>query len=298
MGSIPPLVSNTNSYTWELHLHFRISVLLYFTQPTSLVLTMARKITKEEGCFDVTFERKFYQRDRSVIKRSLRTKEYGEGADGPHIPRLSMMRLQNEAATLEFIRKHTNIPVPLVFCHFEDDGAYYLITEHIPGTPMCDLKEEQKILVYPELERTQAALKRIQSNRLGGPSGLVVPPYRVLRRSERDSWIPRPAPAGTRYTFCHNDLTQSNIIVDPETYKINGIIDWEYAGFYPESFEFPFYKRLGPSAAINNERDDSYQMLDFLTANVRIRVLPARFRTLSPQTEIIKRRDTDSEIAI
>jgi hypothetical protein len=41
-------------------------------------------------------------------------------------------------------------------------------------------------------------------------------------------------------------------------------IDWEYAGFYPARFEWPFYTRLGPSAAVKGEVDDSLELLEFL----------------------------------
>jgi Ser/Thr protein kinase RdoA (MazF antagonist) len=66
------------------------------------------------------------------------------------------------------------------------------------------------------------------------------------------------------YGFCHNDLSQQNIIVDPDTLKINAIIDWEYAGFYPARLEWPFYTRLGPSVAGKDEVDDSFELLGFL----------------------------------
>lgn len=38
--------------------------------------------------------------------------------------------------SLRFIRQHTDIPVPIVYCDFEEDGAYYLITEYIKGAGM------------------------------------------------------------------------------------------------------------------------------------------------------------------
>ena len=44
--------------------------------------------------------------------------------------------------------------------------------------------------------------------------------------------------------FCHNDLS-NNVIVDPGALKVNAIIDWEYAGFYPEQFEGKFFKGWG-----------------------------------------------------
>ena len=37
--------------------------------------------------------------------------------------------------------------------------------------------------------------------------------------------------------FCHNDFSTHNVIVNPSTLKVNAIIDWEYAGFYPVEFE-------------------------------------------------------------
>lgn len=32
------------------------------------------------------------------------------------------------------------------------------------------------------------------------------------------------------YVFCHNYISQPNIIVDPKTLEIRGTVDWEYAG--------------------------------------------------------------------
>jgi len=67
----------------------------------------------------------------------------------------------------------------------------------------------------------------------------------------------------TRY--CHNDLSTNNVIVDPETLKVNAIIDWEYAGFYPEQFEGKFFKRTGPSVALDGEVNDEERLLDIMT---------------------------------
>jgi hypothetical protein len=50
--------------------------------------------------------------------------------------------------------------------------------------------------------------------------------------------------------------------VDPETFT-KAILEWEYAGFFPEYFETPFYRRPGPSVAINGERDDVDDLLPF-----------------------------------
>lgn len=172
----------------------------------------------------------------------------------------------NEAASLQYIRKVTNIPVPTLYCAFEDAGAYYLISEYVDGVSMSDLSGAQKETVTEEIEFHLATLRSLTSKNLGGPSGIVIPPYRVTHKTKYDTWAVSASEL-EEYVFCHNDLSQQNIIVDPDTLKINAIVDWEYAGFYPEYFEFPFYTRLGPSAAIKDEIDDTPQLLDFLTSH-------------------------------
>ena len=67
--------------------------------------------------------------------------------------------------------------------------------------------------------------------------------------------------------FCHNDLSAHNIIVDPTTLKINAIVDWEYAGFYPREFEGLFYKRIGPSVALEGEEDDEARLYGVMCDN-------------------------------
>ena len=153
--------------------------------------------------------------------------------------------------------------VPRVYCDFEDDQAYYVATEYVDGVNMSSLSEEQRAVVHNELSMHLAKLKTQRSSRIGGPSGLVVPPYRVMRQTETDDWRLQVSDHD-EYVFCHNDLSQHNVIVDPDTLKIKAIVDWEYAGFYPAYFEIPFYTRLGPSVAIDGEVDDSEKLLDFL----------------------------------
>lgn len=110
-----------------------------------------------------------------------------------------------------------------------------------------------------------AMLRRLRSNRMGGPSGIVILPYRVMRLTETDTWDFQPSGCD-EYVFCHNDLSQHNIIVDPETLRITAIVDWEYAGFYPARFEMPFYLRIGPSIALEDkgEVDDGAELLAYL----------------------------------
>lgn len=93
-----------------------------------------------------------------------------------------------------------------MYCDFQDDQAYYLITEYIEGVSMSDLSEDQKATVREELQKHLATLKTLKSNRLGGPPGLVIPPHRVLQRTETDDWHMEPSDH-EEYVFCHNDLS-------------------------------------------------------------------------------------------
>ena len=52
--------------------------------------------------------------------------------------------------------------------------------------------------------------------------------------------------------------------------EIKAIVDWEYAGFYPAFFEYPFHRRLGPSVALEGEIDDSKTILGFLESQIDV----------------------------
>ncbi|KAI9751157.1 MAG: hypothetical protein M4579_006175 [Chaenotheca gracillima] len=95
------------------------------------------------------------------------------------------------------------------------------------------------------------------------PTGLVVPPHRVTKKSYRDDRDPRPSDT-EEFVFCHNDLNMGNITVDPESLKINAIINWEYAGFYPEYFERRLLERPGQTVASSVDEDDSQKLLEYL----------------------------------
>lgn len=183
------------------------------------------------------------------------------------VPRLGQERLQNEAESLRFVRRVSNVPVPTVYGAFEVDGAYFVVTEYIDSVGMSQISEDQKKVVHAELNQHIATLREIRSNKIGGPSGIVIPPYQVMDCTDNDTWTLRSSES-QEYVFCHNDLSQQSVIVDPHTLKINAIIEWEYAGFFPQYFEAPFYKRLGPSVAIDGEPDDVPNLLQFLNASL------------------------------
>lgn len=103
--------------------------------------------------------------------------------------------------------------------------------EFVDGVAMSQLREDEKKTVCAETQQHLATLRGIRSGTIGGPRGIVIPPYRVMRASNNDTWSSLRTSEDKSYVFCHNDLSQSNVIVDPRSLKINAIIDTEYAGF-------------------------------------------------------------------
>ena len=168
---------------------------------------------REEGCFAYTAERKYYHIHDVFIKRSLRPSEWQvspfEGTI--HVPRQGGERLRNEAAALQYVNQHTSIPAPKFICCFEDNEAVFLLTEYVEGVGMDSLSQDQKQVVTQELERHLQTMHSLRSSRLGGPSGLIVPPYRVTHKSFRDDWNLKPSDSED-FVFCHNDLSQPMLL--------------------------------------------------------------------------------------
>ncbi|KAF5129791.1 hypothetical protein E5D57_006122 [Metarhizium anisopliae] len=215
---------------------------------------------REKDCFMITHERKYYSLNNSFVKRSLRPSEWQHNPfDGTlSIPRFGNERLLNEGATLRFIAENTNIPVPKLYGCFEDDNAVYLVTELIEGVEMAALEPAQRKTVELELEGYVDVLRGLKSR--------VIPPYRVIAKSHRQTWKMKPRES-SNLVFCHNDFSAHNVIVDPVSLKVKAVIDWEYAGFYPREFESEFFRRPGPSVALDGERNDEEELLEIMHQN-------------------------------
>jgi hypothetical protein len=74
---------------------------------------------------------------------------------------------------MKFIAEHTNIPVPKLYCCFEDDEAVYLVREYIEGVGMNELEAKKRKVVEKELEIHLGTMKKLKSKFWGGPSGIV-----------------------------------------------------------------------------------------------------------------------------
>ncbi|KAI0056442.1 kinase-like protein [Artomyces pyxidatus] len=225
----------------------------------------------ELDCLAITHEKKYYCVEGShgncYVKRSVTRDEWITNWKGEIVdPRMPMERLKNEVAAINFVRTHTNIPIPTVRAAFEDRGCYYIITDEVPGVSLSQLPDAQKAMVIEEIERHLAVLRGITSTTMGGFCGAACVPYRLAMALSPGELAALTFKEDVPHelVLCHNDLGQHNVLVDEETLKITAIIDWEYAGFYPREFEAAFFKRRGPSAALKGEEDDVPRLLTLL----------------------------------
>ncbi|KAI4194434.1 MAG: hypothetical protein LQ350_007771 [Teloschistes chrysophthalmus] len=209
----------------------------------------------------------------SFIKRQLRGDEVRYRKDGSIAEHpFNHERIENERDALTFIAKHTTIPVPRVLEWTDIDGVGCLTVERLKGRPWLDTyydlnpedQEKMKDKLSAFLNQVMTPqLNQLRSKTIGQLSGAVFPPPRVSFYYVR-SWESRTS-STDGYVYCHNDLALHNLFVDPETFDIEAVIDWEYSGFFPPELEYPFYE-LGKEASL--DEDHCRKMIALLEAPV------------------------------
>lgn len=186
-----------------------------------------------------SWERTFIETQDAFIK--------GERSKPEITPFWAKERLQNEFATIQYIATHTTIPVPQ--CQLsEKDGLLYLKTARMDGVPLSILtnKARSDAIKVVDKQIRKEILPQLQSIRrsyIGSVDPIlpVFPPLRVYGLDRRP-WEQKSSATGlAEFVLCHTDLAPGNILVNPTTYRITGILDWEFAGFYPEYFELPLW---------------------------------------------------------
>lgn len=143
----------------------------------------------------------------------------------------------------------SNTKIPFPECNlYVKDGLLHLETKKITNGVL--LEDIDKVLQPAALsaveEQMQSAilpdLRSLRRNHIGSvdKSLPVFPPQRVYDRDRRN-WEQICTEANS-FVLCHNDLGPQNIFVCPDTFEIVGIIDWEFAGFFPSYFELPLWR--------------------------------------------------------
>lgn len=78
------------------------------------------------------------------------------------VRRFGRERALNEAAALRFIADETNIPVPKLYCSFEDNEAIYLVMEYVNGVSMNTLDSGKRKVVEKGLEIASGDAARVE----------------------------------------------------------------------------------------------------------------------------------------
>lgn len=182
-----------------------------------------------------------------------------------------------EARTLDFIATHTTIPVPRVHHVFKCGRTMFLTMDYIPGVELDvawkEMSEQQQRDLLEELRGYINQLRALVPPRPGaieavdgtgvddpwlstiGPFDDIEPLHVSLgltyvrqerlpadRYDEFESAVERCYTRGVNHEystrFVHGDLAPRNILVNPKTYRIAAIIDWQASGWLPEYWEY------------------------------------------------------------
>ena len=166
---------------------------------------------------------------------------------------------------MRFIAANTTIPVPRVHATRTTEwGTCEIIMDYVPGEPLdrawTYLTHDQKVTTCVQLRGYLAQLKRLKGKRiesLGGGAvtvGLRFPKqggpfdnemeFNNFMVEERNRLVPeffkRYARAALTHNhdihFAHADFSPRNILVD-EYGRVNAVLDWDRAGWYPEYWD-------------------------------------------------------------
>ncbi|CAK7223411.1 hypothetical protein SCUCBS95973_005169 [Sporothrix curviconia] len=190
----------------------------------------------------------------------------------------------HEVEAMEFVRQNTTIRVPKVYkAYGMHDGRQHFVMERLPGQPASrvvrDWTPEQTETFGRDLADVIRQLRALQPPPL--PTGKVIGSARGgVNRDARlsscpfgpfdsvtafhtylrfgrplEHWKDREAvvkihgrPEDTyAIKFAHADLEPQNIMVDDDAHIVR-VIDWEFAGWYPEFWEYTkaFWSEMRP----------------------------------------------------
>jgi len=185
-----------------------------------------------------------------------------------------------EASAMQFVAKHTSIPVPRVYCAFKHKNQSYIVMERIRGEPLADgwygRSKESREKILAQLKNMIEEMRRIMPPdgigvanvdggplydlRLPGPSGHFGP-FRTIQDFHRhlrggQEAHPKHLPEISELiskqnefgspppVFTHGDLNSANILASGD--KVVGIVDWETSGWYPCYWEYTTAWNVNP----------------------------------------------------
>ncbi|RHZ49084.1 hypothetical protein CDV55_101117 [Aspergillus turcosus] len=171
----------------------------------------------------------------------------------------------HEAQTLRFIATNTTIPVPTVHdIHWQDGQVVSIVMDYMPGKRLDEawdtLDANQKLSIADELHSYINQLRNLKGDYIGAidRGKAIIGQLASIEGGPFDSEqqfnefilgdIVKSAPDILRHyaksalldnheiVFTHADFAPRNILV--EGGHVTAILDWEYAGWYPEHWEY------------------------------------------------------------
>ncbi|XWW94770.1 hypothetical protein V2A60_002718 [Cordyceps javanica] len=153
----------------------------------------------------------------------------------------------NEAFALQFVKEHTTIPVPDVVSSDWDRITMTFIEGLTLQQAWPVLTQDERSTILNELRGYITQLRALTGTRLGRLDGqgvaefhhwLVRPPKRLDSQSMYWHQITTQLSNDYPVVFTHGDIAARNIIVRDG--HIAALLDWEYAGWYPEYWDYVF----------------------------------------------------------
>ncbi|MFX1378628.1 MAG: phosphotransferase family protein [Promethearchaeota archaeon] len=181
--------------------------------------------------------------------------------------------IQNELKMLYHIQKYVSVPIPEPIYISLDSDCPLMGYEKIEGIPLsrcfCKASQNEKLRTAREIgeflsdlhsdDLYQSALrnqivddifscekyKAEWENYFERAKNKI---FRLLNPNQKNwiknlfnTFLNKEANFDFRYSIIHGDFDITNILVDPHTFKITGIVDFEESRIYDPAYDFLFY---------------------------------------------------------
>ncbi|PLB33735.1 aminoglycoside phosphotransferase family protein [Aspergillus candidus] len=142
--------------------------------------------------------------------------------------------LPTEAEAMRLVFNNTGVPVPEVLF-----ASFHLVNE-IADTQQCDKRDSTPRWSNRDDHHDIAKLSIRTIPRPQNDTDVRVRIYKRylhfggLRYKDQ---LPDMLPLSERSVFTHADIAPRNVMVDEEN-RVTGLLDWEWAGWYPDYWEY------------------------------------------------------------
>jgi len=194
--------------------------------------------------------------------------------DSTYVKHGTSQEIQREIEAINFVHQHTSIPVPSVVETFIDENpaaeSSWFSMKEIPGSSLttvwATMSPTARSKTQSDLQKYLLEMRNIPPREPfyigscgGGPvydhrlnngfpcgpfttesdfNDYLVAPVARCPKKELVGYYRQQMANDHGLVFTHADLNGDHILVDPATGRINGVIDWEMAGWWPKYWEY------------------------------------------------------------